>query len=95
MKVKPTEVRLVASMLEQEADSAHDLATRIITELDGKRARDNEVWCLLYYDPNVRVYATFGPYSTKGAADRASKALASSGPQPGRAMPLRLREAPG
>lgn len=93
MRLKPTEVRLVADVISREYDSADEAAEAAIRALDEKRAKD-ESWCFLYYDPNGKVYITFGPYKTKNAAERARKNLSSPGPLPARGMPLKLREEP-
>lgn len=93
MRLKPTEVRLVADIISREYDSADEAAEAAIRALDEKRAKD-ESWCFLYYDPNGKVYITFGPYKTKNAAERARKNLSSPGPLPARGMPLKLREEP-
>ena len=93
MRLKPTEVRLIADVISREYDSADEAAEAAIRALDEKRAKD-EMWCFLYYDPNNKVYITFGPYKTKNAAERARKNLVSPGPLPARGMPLKLREEP-
>lgn len=93
MRLKPTEVRLVADIISREYDSANEAAEAAIRALDDKRAKD-EMWCFLYYDPNGNVFITFGPYKTKNAAERARKNLSSPGPEPARGMPLKLREEP-
>jgi hypothetical protein len=94
MRIKPTEIRLVADVISREYDSAAEAAEAAIRALDEKRARDNEMWCFLYYDPNGQVFVTFGPYPTKTAAERARKNLSSPGPLPARGMPMKLREEP-
>jgi hypothetical protein len=94
MRIKPTEIRLVAEVIGREYDSAEEAAEAAIRAIDEKRARDNEIWCFLYYDPNNKVFITYGPYPTKSSAERARKNLVSPGPLPARGMPLKLREEP-
>lgn len=90
-RIKPTEVRLVASMLEHEADSADDLAKQIIEALDAKRESD-EKWVINFYEPNVKVLANYGPYGTANAAVKDVKKLVAAGPQPAQAQVVKLME---
>lgn len=94
MRPKPTEVRLVASLLMSEADDAEELAGRIINALDDKRARDDTLWCLVFYDPNTGTVIPYGPYRTAAAAERIRKTLVSPGPLPARAAAFRMRAEP-
>lgn len=82
MSPKPTEVRLVASLLHEEADDANDLARRIIEGLDDKRDRDDTMYVVVYFDPNTKALITYGPYKTQRAADKALGTLVSPGPLP-------------
>lgn len=66
MAVKRTEVKLVASLLEQEAADTGELATSIITALDEKRKADDTHWCVVYsYAGTMQVLGTF-PTKNKG-----------------------------
>jgi len=94
VRPKPTEVRLVASLLHEEADDAEDLAGRIITSLDAKRERDNTQWAVVFYDPNTGTVIPFGPYPTKGAADKVLGTLTGPGPKPAQAITVKMRGAP-
>lgn len=80
MAVKKTEVRLVASLLESEAEDTAELATTIIEALDAKRLADDTQWCIVtQWDDVVSMY---GPYPTRNRADKAVKSLVSPGFQP-------------
>lgn len=94
MSPKPTEVRLVASLLHEEADDANDLARRIIDSLDDKRARDDTTYVVVYYDPNTRALITYGPYRTERAASKALGTLVSPGPLPAQGAVRKLGEVP-
>ena len=94
MRAKPTEVRLVASLLMGEADDAEELAGRIIQALDEKRARDNTPWAIVYHDPNTGTVIPYGPFPTASAAEKVRKDLVSPGPLPARAGTFRLRAKP-
>lgn len=91
-RLKPTEVRLVASLLQEEAEDAADLAGRIIQALDEKRARDDDEYVVVYLDPNTRTTQVFGAWSTQRQAERGIDRLASPGPLPGRAGVFRLTQ---
>ena len=78
MAVKSTEVKLIAALLESEAEDTGELATRIITALDEKRAKDDTQWCITtQWDGVVSMY---GPYSTRNEADKALTGLVAPGP---------------
>lgn len=94
MRAKPTEVRLVASLLQEEADDAEELAGRIISALDEKRARDDTPWAIVFYDPNTGVVIPYGPYPTMSAAEKVRKTLTGPGPKLARAGTFRLRAKP-
>lgn len=80
MAVKKTEVRLVASLLEQEAEDTGELATLIITELDAKRANDDTQWVIVTQWKDV--VSMYGPYSTQNQANKALSRLVAPGPEP-------------
>ncbi len=89
MAVKRTEIKLVASLLESEAEDTGELATRIIEELDAKRAKDDTQWVIVtQWDGVVSMY---GPYSTQNRANKALDALVSPGPSVMRAVVRQLR----
>lgn len=66
MAPRPTEVKLVAKLLESEAKSVTELAQRVILALDESR-RTREEWVMVMYDKPM-VYA-FGPYPTRNQAN--------------------------
>ena len=78
MAVKSTEVKLIAALLESEAEDTGELATRIIAALDEKRAEDDTQWVVVtQWDGVVSMY---GPYSTQNKADKALTGLVAPGP---------------
>lgn len=89
MSVKKTEVRLIAGLLEEPAEDTGELATRIITALDEKRATDDTHWAIVAeWDGVVSMY---GPYGTRNRADKVLGGLAGPGPTPMRAAVRVLR----
>jgi len=89
-RLKPTEVRLVAALLQEEADDADELAARIIRSLDEKR-EDDTVYSCVYYDPNTGAVIPYGPYPTEGTARKEYSKLVSPGPLPARGAVLQMR----
>lgn len=92
-RIKPTEIRLVADLLQQPADDADELSERIIRSLDEKREKD-ERWGVVYYDPNTKAVINYGPYPTKNTAKKIMEGLVSPGPLPARAVVVKLRVSP-
>lgn len=93
MKIKPTEVRLVAQMLERPAEDADDLARQVIEALDAKRASDNEQWVAIYqWNKGGLVTCAFGPYGTRTQAERAVKGMVSPSEPLAKAMVLQVKE---
>lgn len=88
MAVKKTEVKLIASLLESEAEDTGELATRIIEELDAKRAKDDTQWALVTQWNGV--VCMYGPFPTQNKADKALSSLVSPGPEPMTAAIRRL-----
>lgn len=78
MAIKKTEIKLVASLLESEAEDTGELATRIIEELDAKRAKDDTQWVIVTQWDGV--LSMYGPYSTQNKADKALTGLVAPGP---------------
>ena len=89
MAVKSTEVKLIAALLESEAEDTGELATRIITALDEKRAEDDTQWVVVTQWDGV--LSMYGPYSTQNRANKALDALVSPGPSVMRAVVRQLR----
>ena len=89
MAIKKTEIKLVASLLESEAEDTGELATRIIEELDAKRAKDDTQWVIVTQWEGI--VAMYGPYSTQNRANKALDALVSPGPSVMRAVVRQLR----
>lgn len=92
-RVKPTEIRLIADLLQKPADDADELAERIIRSLDEKREKD-ERWGVVYYDPNTKAVINYGPYATKTQAQKALSGLVSPGPKPAAGIAVKLRGSP-
>lgn len=92
-RVKPTEVRLVAKMLEEPAEDADELAERIIRSLDEKREDDTR-WGVVFYDPNTKAVINYGPYPTQKAAQKIKDSLVSPGPLPAAGVVVKLRVSP-
>ena len=90
MAPKPTEVRLVASLLQAEAESADMLAKQIIESLDEKRDKDNDMWVIIRKWRTV--ISVLGPYSTVGAANRVATKLVSPGPDEALAYVVKVRK---
>lgn len=90
--MKPTEVRLVASILESEADDTGALAEAIIAALDAKRHADDHPHIII--TSSMGVVQAVGPYPTRGKAEAGLRQLAAAGPAPTFAgvRPLRTME---
>lgn len=86
MRVKPTEIRLVASLLEEEHPDAESLAKEIIARLDEKRMSD-PVYTLGTMFHGVPLL--WGPFSTANQAAKAASKLAMPVELPGRVIQLR------
>ena len=92
--MKPTEIRLVASMLERPADDAEDLAKQIIEALDAKRSKDDRFVAIYQWRPADEQIVTiaYGPYSTGRKATKAVASMVSPSEPLARAMILKCRE---
>lgn len=89
MRVKPTEIRMIAGLLEGEHPDAESLARSIIMALDAKRQSD-ELWVLgtMYND----VPLLWGPFPTAVQASKAASKLAMPVTLPGRVIRVRRIE---
>lgn len=76
--MKLTEVRLVAGLLESDAEDTGELAKRIIEALDAKRERDDTQWVIVWQADQV--VQVVGPYQTENKATKAVAGLFSPGP---------------
>lgn len=73
-RVRPTEKRLVRSMLEKEEwEDEDECAAAIITALDEMRERDREYYCLAvqHETDSGNVTLMYGPFITAKEAERA------------------------
>lgn len=96
MRIKPTEVRLVAEMLAQPAADAEELAEMIITNLDTKRMKD-ERWVIIYqWQPQEGrfVTITYGPFNTRKQAEKAMSGLVSPSEPLAKGMICKLSDLP-
>ena len=91
--MKPTEVKLVASLLDQEWDDVNELAKAIISGVDDKREKDDKPYAIIaqYRIGEGLITQTYGPFATANQAEKGVKHLSSPGPQPGRYMIVRLK----
>ena len=69
MRVLPTEVKAIAKMLNEPADSAEDLARSILLELEQLRSKRRH-WVVITRDP-TGLTSVWGTYSTVKEAERA------------------------
>jgi len=68
MRIRPSEHKAVQALLEEPAESTHELATDIILAIDALRAARTDYVSIVEQAPGfVMVY---GPYVTKNAAYR-------------------------
>lgn len=65
--MKPTEVRLVAALLQEDYDSPEQAAKEIIKALDQRRYDHDNNWCVI----RPGIAGIYGPYPTQGAARKA------------------------
>jgi hypothetical protein len=95
-RVKPTEIRLVSSMLLKPAEDADSLAESIILALDEKRQKD-ERWMVIYqWQPKEErfVTITYGPFNTRKQAEKALGGLVSPGEPLAKGMVCKVAELP-
>ena len=76
MKHRPTVIKAVANLLDEDAESAEDMATKVlnlVAKLEGER----ELWLVAYAPPAGLglMPEAYGPYSTKLQAGKALAAL--------------------
>lgn len=96
MRIKPTEIRLVADLLTQPAADADELAEMIITNLDTKRMKD-ERWVIIYQlqpSDGRFVTITYGPFNTRKQAEKAMGGLVSPGEPLAKGMVCKLSDVP-
>lgn len=73
-RLKPTEVRAVAALLDSEADSVEELAERVVRKITEMREGE-QAWvvAVTYASPRGRrLGAIWGPYTSQLAARRAA-----------------------
>lgn len=100
MRIKPTEIRLVSSMLAEPAEDADELAQRIIAALDAKREKDDK-WVVVYQwgvyqrggTPRP-VTLAYGPFGTVRQAVKAMGTLPSPGEPLAKAMAIKIYDLP-
>jgi len=84
MATKPTEIKLVASILDQEHEDAETAAKAVIEALDAKREGDPS-WAA-FVSTNMRLGGKWltvgrGPFTTKRQAEKALLRVVSAGPE--------------
>lgn len=90
---RPTEVRGIISLLEQDWDDVADLAEAIIEKLDELRARRTQyTYWMCDPNPQVAIISAYGPYDTANQAEKESKKLVSAGPKLSFGGVLQLRQ---
>ena len=83
MRIKPTEVKMVAALLEQEHPDAASLAKSIIMALDEKRLDDPMYVLGTMYES---VPLLWGPFATENQAAKAAGKIAAPRPLQGRVL---------
>lgn len=61
---KPTEIKKVAQLLEQEHDSA-EAASKAVWELVEQLIADREQWVVVAVHPDLKIAQAVGPYNTE------------------------------
>lgn len=64
MKAKPSEIKKMAALLEQDADSSEEMAKKVwalVEELTAER----EAYMAVVVHPSIKVAVAVGPYNTK------------------------------
>lgn len=94
-RIKPTEIRLVSSMLAEPAEDADELAERIIAALDTKREKDDK-WVVVYQWRGFPgpVTLAYGPFGTVNQAIKAMGTLPSPGEPLAKAMAIKIYDLP-
>jgi hypothetical protein len=71
MAPRPTDVRKIAELLVEGADTPEDLAKAVITKLDEIRAERVQWMVVHQFGTEKPWYAGHGPYSTRGQGEKA------------------------
>ena len=69
MAARPTEVRHLAALLQEGAESPEDLAKLCINELD--RIREDRVGHIVVTEWKGPVFLAYGPFATRNQAEKA------------------------
>lgn len=69
-RVRPTEVRAVAALLDSPAESVEQLATDVIAAIDELRAKRTDYVIVVQHSGWAPFFAAYGPYLTKTAAQK-------------------------
>jgi hypothetical protein len=67
LQIRPTEIKAIANLLEQEHDDVETLAKLVIETIDGLRAK-RDLFVLAEIHPTLQVANAFGPYATEAQA---------------------------
>lgn len=77
-RLRPTEVKAIAALLNEPADSVEDLARQVLARVDELRAGRKEYVVVLL---DGRIVSTWGPYDTvKEAEKRVGRHIIASRP---------------
>lgn len=87
-RVKPTEIRLVADLLQKPAEDADELSELIIRSLDEKRMSDS---CFVLGTMIGDIPLLWGPFATANQASKAASKLTSPGPEPLKGRVMRVK----
>lgn len=91
VRPKPTEVKAIVKLLEEEHPDVEELAKQVIIELKERWIND-DYYVVVMHDPNAKMLFTYGPYSTKRQAEKELESLSSAGPLPSRGWISKLYE---
>lgn len=67
LAIRPTEIKAIANLLEQEHDDVDTLAKLVIQTIDELRAK-RETYVLCEIHPSLSVAKAIGPYATEAQA---------------------------
>jgi hypothetical protein len=90
LQIRPTEIKAIANLLEQEHDDVEALAKLVIQTIDELRAK-RETFVLAEIHPTLRVAIGIGPYATEAQARKDVGLLVKHDTQ-SRAYLLRMKD---
>lgn len=93
IRVKPTELKKVISLLETEHPDVEELAKQVVTQLKEMWVKQDQ-YVVQMLDPQGRAIYTFGVYYTPSQAQKELARLSSPGPGPTRGWVQKVRGVP-